>query len=129
MGTPVARSCRMMRLMWTVFHTSTALHPTFKGVWYAAMNCALLSLLDTRPDQCLRPHRRSDAGLGRHGLGGLSHSPWQIGPALPGQREQRPRPLWAWPLALYSRECAGYGRGDTGGPAVGSRHTRATPRP
>jgi RNA-directed DNA polymerase len=32
-------------------------YPTFKGVWYGAMNFALLPLLDTRPDQCPRPHR------------------------------------------------------------------------
>jgi predicted SnoaL-like aldol condensation-catalyzing enzyme len=31
--------------------------PTFKGVWYAAVNFALLVLRDTRPDQCLQPHR------------------------------------------------------------------------
>jgi len=32
-------------------------YPTFKGVWYAAVNFALVPLLDTRLDQCPRPHR------------------------------------------------------------------------
>jgi hypothetical protein len=70
-------------------------YPTFKGVWYAAVNFALLPLRDTRPDQCLRPRRRADDGPGFHGPGGLSYSPQQIAPALPGQRGRRPRPLWA----------------------------------
>jgi 2,3-dimethylmalate lyase len=34
-----------------------ALNPTFKGVWYAAVNFALLPLLDTRPGQYPPPHR------------------------------------------------------------------------
>jgi hypothetical protein len=34
-----------------------AVDPTFKGVWYAAVHFALLPLLDTRLDQCPRPHR------------------------------------------------------------------------
>jgi hypothetical protein len=32
-------------------------YPTFKGVWYAAVNLALLPLLDTRLDQGPQPHR------------------------------------------------------------------------
>jgi hypothetical protein len=31
--------------------------PTFKGVWYAAVNFALVPLLETRLAQCPRPHR------------------------------------------------------------------------
>ncbi len=31
--------------------------PTFKGVWYAAVNFAPLPLRDTRLDQCPRPRR------------------------------------------------------------------------
>jgi transposase len=31
--------------------------PTFKGVWYAAVNFAPLPPLDTRLDQCPQPHR------------------------------------------------------------------------
>src|SRR5262245_12543313 len=61
------------------------LKPTFKGVWYAAVNFALWPLHDTRPDQCPRPHRRADDDPGYHGPGGLSYSPQQIAPALPGQ--------------------------------------------
>jgi Homeodomain-like domain-containing protein len=38
-------------------HTYKWIQPTFKGVWYAAVNFALLPLRDTRPDQCLRPRR------------------------------------------------------------------------
>jgi len=67
--------------------------PTFKGVWYAAMNFALLPLLDTRPDQCPRLHRRSDDGPGRHEAEGLSYYPWQIAPASPEQSGQTLRPL------------------------------------
>ena len=40
--------------------------PTFKGVGYVAVNFALLSLRDTRPDQYPRPRRRADAGPGYH---------------------------------------------------------------
>src|SRR5215470_11464416 len=49
--------------------------PTFKGEWYAAVNVALLLLLDTRLDQCPRPHRRSDDDLGCRGAGGGPHYP------------------------------------------------------
>src|SRR6266487_1237421 len=45
-----------------VSHPDAALQPTFKGVWYAAVNFAPLVPLDTIPDQCRRPHRRSDDG-------------------------------------------------------------------
>ena len=38
---------------WPVY----VLNPTFKGVWYAAANFAPLPRLDTRLDQCPRPHR------------------------------------------------------------------------
>jgi hypothetical protein len=34
--------------------------PTFKGVWHAAVNFALLPLLDIRPDQYPQLHRQSD---------------------------------------------------------------------
>src|SRR2546427_13046104 len=57
------------------FCRTFSFEPTFKGVWYAAMNFALLSLLDTRPDHCLRPHSRSAAGPGRPGRGGFSYVP------------------------------------------------------
>src|SRR5262252_5221572 len=49
--------------------------PTFKGEWYAAVNFALLLLLDTRLEQCPRPHRRSDDALGCRGAGGWPHAP------------------------------------------------------
>src|SRR5262249_36424756 len=78
-------------------HLAGLVDPTFKGVWHAAVNFAPLPRLDTRPDQSPQLHRRADDGPGRHGPGGLSHSPWQIAPASPGQRGRRLRPLWAWP--------------------------------
>jgi signal transduction histidine kinase len=49
-----------------------AVKPTFKGVWYGAMNFPPLPLLDTRPAQYPRPHRRPDDGPGRHGIEGMS---------------------------------------------------------
>jgi hypothetical protein len=87
--TPGRRLCRctLANLL------SSSLNPRFKGVWYAAVNFAPLLPLDTRPDQCPRPHRRSDDGAGRHGPGGLSYDPRQTAPASPGQRGRRPRLL------------------------------------
>jgi hypothetical protein len=70
-------------------------YPTFKGVWYTAVNFALLPLRDTKPDQCPRPRRPANDDPGCHGLGDLVYSPQQIAPALPGQRGRRPPPLWA----------------------------------
>jgi hypothetical protein len=67
------------------------LEPTFKGVWYAALNFGPLPLRDTRLDQCPQPHRRSDDEPGRHGPGGVSYSPRPIAPASPRQRGRRPR--------------------------------------
>jgi transposase len=58
-----------------------ATYPTFKGVWYAAVNLAPLPLLDTKPDQCPRLRRRADDGPGCHGPGGLSYSLQPIAPA------------------------------------------------
>jgi hypothetical protein len=98
-----------------------------KGVWYATVHFAPLPPLDTRPDQCPGPHRRADAGLGHPGAGSSSPSPEHIAPASPGYRGRRRRPWWAWPWALSSRGRAGHGHGETGGPAVGCRHTPAPP--
>jgi site-specific recombinase XerD len=41
----------------TINPTLSVLKPTFKGVWYAAVNFAPLPLLDTRLDQCPQPRR------------------------------------------------------------------------
>jgi hypothetical protein len=49
-------------------------HPTYTGVWYAAVHVALLLLLDTRLAQCPRPHRRSEAlSVLRGGEAGPDH--------------------------------------------------------
>ena len=88
--------CSVLGGMRSVTWTQVAQYiilPRFKGVWYAAVNFAPLLPLDTRPDQCPRPHRRSDDGAGRHGPGGLSYDPRQTAPASPGQRGRRPRLL------------------------------------
>ena len=48
---------RVATLLQGAVRASSAVEPTFKGVWYAAVNFAPLPPLDTRPDQYLQPHR------------------------------------------------------------------------
>ena len=84
----VWRGRHRLILCWLVFMQAVhpgrkTLEPTFKGVWYAAVNFAPLPLLDTRP---VNTHSLTDDQmmvLDAMDLQARSYCPRRIGPTSP----------------------------------------------